>query len=189
MKIESGDLVMPGDYLGIVEQYLPGEGTYDDNGNIKSSILGNVVLDFKNRMVSVSPLTGTPVVLDVGDEIYGQITDLRSQRALVNIIGKVGQSRELALPYLAAIHISQVKNEYLDRLTDAFRIGDIIKAKVSRITGDNIDLNTEDNSDGVVKAMCVRCRSYIESNIKNDEVICEKCGKKQKRKISSDYLY
>ena len=34
MKIKSGDLVMPGDYLGIVEQYLPGEGTYDDDGNI-----------------------------------------------------------------------------------------------------------------------------------------------------------
>ena len=34
MKIKSGDLVMPGDYLGIVEQYLPGEGTYDDDGKI-----------------------------------------------------------------------------------------------------------------------------------------------------------
>ena len=27
-------IVMPGDKLGIIEQYLPGDGTYDDNGDI-----------------------------------------------------------------------------------------------------------------------------------------------------------
>ena len=31
MNIENEQIVMPGDKLGIVEQYLPGEGTYDDN--------------------------------------------------------------------------------------------------------------------------------------------------------------
>lgn len=189
MKIKSGDLVMPGDYLGIVEQYLPGEGTYDDDGNIKSSILGNANLDLKNRIVSVSPLTGTPILLKPGDEVYGQIADLRSQRAIVDIISKVDENRELALPYSASIHISQVENEYLDSLSDAFRIGDIIKCKVSRITGDNVDLNTEDESDGVIKAMCIRCRSYLRPTNRRNELICEKCGKKQRRKMSSEYLY
>ena len=70
MKVESGDLVMPGDFLGIVEQYLPGEGTFDDNGTIKSSIFGNVNLDLKNKQVSVSPLTGSPVILEKGDMVY-----------------------------------------------------------------------------------------------------------------------
>ena len=37
MKIEEDKIVMPGDKLGIIEQYLPGEGTYDDDGDIKSS--------------------------------------------------------------------------------------------------------------------------------------------------------
>ena len=26
MKVKNGDFVMPGDVLGIIEQYLPGEG-------------------------------------------------------------------------------------------------------------------------------------------------------------------
>ncbi|MBE6502083.1 MAG: RNA-binding protein, partial [Methanobrevibacter thaueri] len=34
MSIEDEKIVMPGDKLGIIEQYLPGEGTYDDNGDI-----------------------------------------------------------------------------------------------------------------------------------------------------------
>ena len=36
MSIEEKNIVMPGEKLGIIEQYLPGEGTYDDNGEIKS---------------------------------------------------------------------------------------------------------------------------------------------------------
>ena len=187
MKVESGDLVMPGDFLGIVEQYLPGEGTFDDNGTIKSSIFGNVNLDLVNRQVSVSPLTGSPIVLEKGDMVYGQITDVRSQRALIDVQGKSGEDRELALPYLGAIHISQVKNDYLERLTDAFRIGDIIEGKVSRITGENIDLNTEDDDCGVVKAMCTRCRQFLEPISMKDELVCPRCGKKEKRKISSNY--
>ncbi|WP_461462116.1 exosome complex RNA-binding protein Csl4 [Methanobrevibacter sp.] len=189
MKLESGDLVMPGDFLGIIEQYEPGEGTFDDNGDIKSSILGNVTLDSKTRKVSVAPLTGKPVLLERGDMVYGQITDVRSQRALIDVQIKKDEDRQLALPYLGAIHVSQVKNDYLDRLTDAFRIGDIVGGKVSRIAGENIDLNTEDDDCGVVKAMCTRCRDYLEPTGRKDELICPTCGKKEKRKISANYLY
>ena len=189
MKIESGDFVMPGDYLGIIEQYLPGEGTYDDEGNIKSAVLGNVAVDFHNRKISVNSNSGSPVVLKVGDIVYGQITDVRGQRALIDVQCKKDETRQLAMPYLGAIHISQVKKGYLDRLTDAFRIGDIIEAKVFRITGDNIDLNTEDNDCGVIKAMCTRCRAYLKPTNKYDELYCEVCERKERRKVSSNYKY
>ena len=43
-------IVMPGDKLGIIEQYVPGEGTYDDDGEIKSSVLGNVKINQKKNM-------------------------------------------------------------------------------------------------------------------------------------------
>ena len=41
MKIEEDKIVMPGDKLGIIEQYLPGDGTYDAKGSasaVKSEI-------------------------------------------------------------------------------------------------------------------------------------------------------
>ena len=53
MSIEEEQIVMPGDKLGIIEQYLPGEGTYDDNGEIKSSVLGNVKINQKMQAISV----------------------------------------------------------------------------------------------------------------------------------------
>mgnify|MGYP002575290556 CR=1 FL=1 len=49
MSIKNGAFVMPGDKLGIIEQYLLGKGTYEDNGEIKSSVLGNVQIDSKMK--------------------------------------------------------------------------------------------------------------------------------------------
>ena len=138
MSIEEEQIVMPGDKLGIIEQYLPGEGTYDDNGEIKSSVLGNVKINQKMKVISVES-DAKPALLKVGDVVYGQITDIKPQRANVKIDCIKDNARPLALPYMGAIHISQAKKDYLEKLSDAFRIGDIVQAKVVKITGDNVE--------------------------------------------------
>ena len=187
MGIEEEQIVMPGDKLGIIEQYLPGEGTYDDNGDIKSSVLGNVKIDQKMKVISVES-DAKPALLKVGDIIYGQITDIKPQRANVNIECIKGNGRPLALPYMGAIHISKAKKDYLEKLSDAFRIGDIIEAKVVKVTGDNVDLGTTDPDCGVLKAMCTRCRDYMHTTSKKDEVQCNTCNKKERRKVSQNYI-
>lgn len=188
MSIKNGAFVMPGDKLGIIEQYLLGKGTYEDNGEIKSSVLGNVQIDSKMRTITVKAKSSQPALLKLGDTVYGQITDIKTQRANVNIDCLTDSSRPLALPYMGAIHISQAKSGYLDKLTDAFRIGDIVKAKVVKITGDNVDLATMDEDCGVLKAMCTRCRDYMNTTQKENEVQCRTCKKKEKREVSINYV-
>lgn len=187
MSIEEEQIVMPGDKLGIIEQYLPGEGTYDDNGEIKSSVLGNVKINQKMKVISVES-DAKPALLKVGDTVYGQITDIKPQRANVKIDCIKDNARPLALPYMGAIHISQAKKDYLEKLSDAFRIGDIVQAKVVKITGDNVDLGTVDDECGVLKAMCTRCRDYMHTTKKQNELQCNTCNKKEKRKISKNYV-
>ena len=189
MKVESGDFVMPGDILGVSEQFLPDKWTYDDGGYIKASVLGTVDISSSNKRISIIPSSGTPSILSVGDSVYGEITDVRGQRATVNVQKMKGTSRRLALPYMAAIHISQVKKGYLEKLTDAYRIGDVIEAKVSKIMGDNLDLNTEDKENGAIKAICTRCRAYMIPTGRRDELYCEVCDRKERRKISINYDY
>ncbi len=188
MKIKDGDFVIPGDKLGIIEQYLPGKGTYDNEGSIEATAIGEVTIDSKNKTISIKPKSGTPNMLEIGDKIYGQITDIKPQRINVNIDRSVNTERALSLPYMGSIHISKVKNGYLEKISDAFRIGDIIKAKVIKITGDYVDLSTVDYDCGVVKAMCTRCRDYMNTTNKKDELKCENCYKKDKRKISNEYV-
>ncbi|MBE6499086.1 MAG: RNA-binding protein [Methanobrevibacter thaueri] len=187
MSVEKEKIVMPGDKLGIIEQYLPGEGTYDDNGDIKSAVLGNVKINQKKKVISVES-NAKPALLKIGDTIYGQITDIKPQRANVKIECMKDNGRPLALPYLGAIHISQAKKDYLEKLSDAFRIGDIIQAKVVKITGDNVDLSTVEAEDGVLKAMCTRCRDYMHTTQKTNELQCNTCNRKEKRKISNNYI-
>ena len=188
MKVKSGDFVMPGDVIGISEQFLPDEWTYDEGGYIKAAVLGKVDINNSNKSISVVP-PNNPNLLGIGDIVFGQITDVRGQRAMIDVQKAKNTDRGLALPYMAAIHISQVKQGYLDRLTEAFRIGDLIEAKVSKIMGDNLDLNTSDKECGVIKAMCTRCRAFMIPTEKKDELYCEVCNRNEKRKVSSEYDY
>jgi exosome complex component CSL4 len=189
MKINSRDFVMPGEVLGVSEQFLPDEWTYDDGNCIKAAVFGNVSIDSKSKMISIIPKSGTPALLKVGDTIYGQVSDVRGQRAVIDVQGMKNCDRQLALSYMGAIHISQVKNGYLEKLYDAFRIGDIIEARVTKIIGDNLDLNTVDKEGGIIKAMCTKCRAFMKLTNKKDELYCEVCNRKEKRKISSNYNY
>ena len=151
-----------------------------------------VMKEAKNNNISMKVISvvsdAKPALLKVGDIVYGQITDIKPQRANVQIECIKDNGRPLALPYMGAIHISQAKKDYLEKLSDAFRIGDIIQAKVVKVTGDNVDLGSTDDDCDVLKAMCTRCRDYMHTTQKADEVQCNSCNKKEKRKVSKNYI-
>ena len=89
--------------------------------------------------------------------------------------------------YWSNTHL-QSEKKYIEKLTDAFRIGDIIQAKVIKISGDNVDLSTTTKECGVLKAMCTRCRDYMHETQKKYELECNTCKKREKRKISANYI-
>lgn len=187
MKTKTGDFVLPGDALGVTEEYDPAEWTFDDEGKIRSLVAGTVSLDSKNKRISIVPKTGSPAVLKNGVVVYGQISDVRGQRALMRIGGIKDNKRGLVTNFSGGIHISQADKGYVSKLTDEFRIGDLVDAKVTKIIGlDNVDLTTAEKELGVVKAMCTNCRAYMKQ-INKKEVLCPRCGRKEGRKISSKY--
>lgn len=187
MRNKSGDFVLPGDSLGVTEEFVPSEGTYEDNGEIKSLIAGEVYLDNKNRKISIMPKTNPLLILKSGMIVFGQISEVRGQRALIKINNVKGSSRSLTNSFSGGIHISQADKGYVSKLTDEFRIGDLVEARVTKVIGvDNVDLTTSDRELGVIKAMCTKCRHFMKKSSKN-EVICPNCGKKEKRKLSSNY--
>ena len=53
----SGHLVVPGERLGVIEEFIPDSGTYVKDGVIFSKIVGRELLDLLNKRVSVYPLT------------------------------------------------------------------------------------------------------------------------------------
>jgi exosome complex component CSL4 len=187
MKAKSGDFVLPGDILGVTEEFVPSEWTYEEEGKIKSLVVGTVSIDDKNKKISIVPKTGTPPALELGKVVVGEVSEVRGQRASVKIDKIKENDRNLVTGFMGGIHISQAQKGYLSKLTEAFRIGDLVEAKVTKVFGlDSVDLTTAGDELGVLKAMCTRCRHFMVKVDKN-EVYCENCEKKERRKLSSHY--
>jgi len=54
---QSGHLVLPGERLGVIEEFTPDAGTYEKNGVIYSKIVGRALCDLQTRRVSVTLLS------------------------------------------------------------------------------------------------------------------------------------
>ena len=46
---KSGHLVMPGERLGVIEEFIPDSGTYVKDGVIFSKIIGRSLVDLQNQ--------------------------------------------------------------------------------------------------------------------------------------------
>lgn len=184
MNHKENDLVLPGTILCTYEEYIPSEWTYVEDGYIKSSINGRIIIDNEEKTISVSAIN-PPSSLKIGDYVIGHITEVKQNKALVTIKMIKGKNRELVTGYKGFIHISKANNDFVSSLHDMFKIGDIIEAKVLNIFGtEYIDLSTSDKETGVIKAMCTNCRKFMK--LENDKLICE-CGHIDSRNISNKY--
>lgn len=182
MEKEKG-IVVPGDFLGTSEEFTPGQGVYDEKGNLYASVTGDVSISDK-RVIDVEPKVETPPTLKEGDVVFGRIEDIRDTIAVVNIACLKGQEdREIAASTQGVIHISNVKNGYVNELQHEFGYLDLVKAKV--LDAKALRLSTEEKSLGVIKAICTKCKSNLQR--KGNSLSCESCKRVEMRKTSEDY--
>lgn len=183
-ELEKGGFVLPGELVGTTEEFKSGEGTTVSAGDIYSTATGNVIIDRKARVVSVRPRTLTPNILKVGDIIYGKITDVRESGAMVEVAGIEGkEDREIVNVRSGDIHVSNVRDSYVKRLSDEFRPSDIIRARV--LDTERMRLTTAEDSLGVVKAHCSNCKGELV--LEGKKLKCPVCNMTETRKISTEY--
>ncbi len=176
--------VMIGDYIGTIEEFLPGEGTYAEDGKIYASNMGELVLDRENHVAKV--MGKQPAELKVGQVVYGDVAAL-GKNAVTVIVRKI-QGMENEQEIKTGIYVSNISSGYVKDPAEMFGIGDIVKGKVIKIEPNLIDLTTKENNLGVVKAFCKRCRAELKKSEKfRDRMECPSCGNKEKRKVSDDY--
>lgn len=183
---KEGDLVLPGDYLGVIEEYLPGEGVKEENGELIATRAGRVRIDSERMEIHVDPVTDTPPLPQVGDVVLAQVLEVKPQAVIVQILRIEGRGdREIATSKLAGIHVSQVKNGFVEDLSKEFKIGDVVRARVLSNEKSPIQLTTKAPDLGVVYAFCSRCRTPLIR--RGDKLICPKCGNVETRKLSTLY--
>ncbi|MGA3288782.1 MAG: exosome complex RNA-binding protein Csl4 [Candidatus Bathyarchaeia archaeon] len=180
---KSGHLVVPGERLGVIEEFIPDSGTYVKDGVIYSKVVGRALVDLLNKRVSVYPLVNGELVPKVSTTVVGQIGNAQSDNVLVRIF-KV-ENKRLSGEFSGILHISDVSDRYIDSMNDVCKPGDIVRAKV--ISGKNriFHLSTNDKNLGIVYAFCSRCGNLLEPQ--RYELHCPKCGNTENRKIAPDY--
>ncbi|MFQ5815365.1 MAG: exosome complex RNA-binding protein Csl4 [Candidatus Hydrothermarchaeaceae archaeon] len=183
--VETGEFVFPGMELGFAEEFIPGEGTYEEDGKIFASLTGSVDVDLKERKIAVAPKTSTIPVLKNGDIIVGTIVDVKQQLAIVSIMKLMGEERALPGTLDGTIHISQVKDSYVSELSRELSPGDIVVAKVVNAGRMSIQLTTNGKGLGVIKAFCYNCNLALSRM--NNKLKCNTCGRTEERWLSRDY--
>ena len=180
---ESGQFVVPGNRLGVIEEFMPGPGTYVEHGTIYSQTTGRTLLDMLNKKVSVYPLVHAVSTPRTGSTVTGQVSDVRSKNAVLRILS-IGK-RVLSGFFTGILHVSNVSPSYIETMYGVCKPGDLMRAKVVSDMNRTYHLSTEDKNLGVIYAFCSRCGHLLQ--LRREKMRCPECGKVETRKAAQDY--
>ncbi len=182
-KQKSGQLVVPGDNLGVIEEYEPGPGTYVEEGTIYSLTTGRALMDLLNKKVSVYPGVKASGVPRVGSIVVGQVTEVQNKQATVRIF-QVGD-RVLSGFFSGLLHVSDVSPRYVESMYDVCKPGDVVRAKVVSDKNRVFHLSINERDFGVLYAFCSRCGHVLA--LRKFRMHCDECGNLERRKPAQDY--
>ncbi len=188
-KESESKMVFPGTFLGAEEEYLAGKNAgVDDYGNIVACTVGKKETIARNRSIEIKKPGKNALPFEPNDIILGRISLVKENSAMVEIDSaeRNGMEKKI-LRGVAAIMIRMVDAGFVRQLSDKFRIGDIVKAKIVSVSSCGIDCSTADDREfGVIKAFCKKCRQPLQ--LFGMQLKCLNCGNTETRKISSDYV-
>lgn len=178
-------VIFPSDKIGIEEEFRLGDGTYlDKDHNIRSALFGEKFIDKKNYRAKVFGKVKRPLIPQLDDKVIGVVNRVSKYSMLIQIHYINGKHVHPA--YSAVMHITNLSNDYVEDIDDAYAVGDIIRANVIDAHTIPIQLETKDREEGVIFAWCGEC-GEASKKIGKNLLQCTSCGKEEKRKTSLDY--
>jgi len=125
LLVEEKNIVVPGELLAKGIDFLPGYGSFKEDGEIRSKILGLVKV--KEHIISVVPLSGIYIPMK-GDGVIGIVSDVQISSWLVDINS----------PYIGFLPLSEGTEEFIDLtrsdITDYFDVGDVVYVRINKVT-------------------------------------------------------
>lgn len=175
--------VYPGEKLAVIEVLEDGPGSYQRNGDVRSSELGTAHYDLDKRQVNVKKKTKDLILPEEGLVVIAEAGSVMRRDARVDILMIDG--KHIEVPYTGVIHISDAGRGYVKDLGMALRNGDIVKAEIINVKNRLIQLSIRDPEYGVVYAYCSRCGTILEE--RQGRLHCPKCNRTQRRKLAKTY--
>ena len=183
----SEKLLFPGDFIANAEEFLPGEGTYVEDGKVCASEVGTVKKDLDKRVASVKcTVSKTPAMQKAGLVVLGVVAKTGEKAGFIDLFpSEDGNGRYFPVPASTVLRVNNVRSGFVKSLDDEFKIGDIVRVKIISAEPNNVLVSTEGPHLGVIKAFCVKCRTPLVK--KGNELVCPSCGWKDHRHMADDY--
>jgi len=185
--LKNKDIVLTGQYLGVVEEFLPDkQTTFIKEGQIYATKSGLINIDEKKRKIEIKTHQEKDrKVVKKGDIVIGTILFLRQYSVGVSFY-TVNSKIHFNSYYFGNIHVSQISDRYIDKIYEAFQITDILRARVIEQNYNEYKLSTVGKSLGVIYADCMICGTPLKK-IGYNKLRCQRCGNVETRKIANDY--
>jgi exosome complex component CSL4 len=175
--------VFPGEKLAVIEEYNDGPGTYQEEGEIRSAMIGKSRLDQEKRALLVKKATPDIITPEKDMEIIAEVGSVARKDARIEIFMLDGK---LIYPtYSGVVHISDISRDYVKNIDTALKSGDIIKGKLVNVVNRLNQTSLEGPEYGVIYAYCSRCGGLLEQ--KQGKLICPDCGRVERRKTAKSY--
>lgn len=178
------EFVVPGDELGVLEEYLPTLNSYVHGWVVRAKVVGRVHADTFKHEVQVHRVKDPPV-LEENDVVQAMVVGLRDTVAFLDIFYNEGKRRLYVPPYRGALHISEVGLK-LRNIYELLGYGDVVRARV--VSGKPpFSLSVRGASYGLIFARCPKCLNPLKK--RGLWLYCGNCRKIFKRKkVSREYL-
>ncbi|MFH1752541.1 MAG: exosome complex RNA-binding protein Csl4, partial [archaeon] len=182
------DLVLPGDFLTTGEEFVSGANTFeDDEGQILASVVGCKEFDETEKEARVKKKSRELILPAKHSIVLGRVHLVKDNMVLLEVCAVFSQNQPVPTSNsFGVLLIRNASRDFVKNFEDLYRIGDIVKARVTGISPDGLELSTNESSLGVIQGYCISCRHTLQ--LFNHDLKCNNCGLTQKRKLSSEYL-
>ena len=167
---------IPGETVAQIEEYLPGENTFEDNDVIRATTIGDVVLDSSDRSASINRQKMITVP-KVGDIIIGVVEANLPSMIAIMIKFVNGKKVNSDLECVCVTRHIRKKNIALAK--------DVVKAEIISHINGTIHASIDSQELGVLFTKCRKCFGTVVKM--RDAVKCKDCGWIDDRKLSSDF--
>ncbi|MEM1508527.1 MAG: exosome complex RNA-binding protein Csl4 [Thermofilaceae archaeon] len=178
------EFVVPGDELGVLEEYLPTLNSYTHEWIVRAKVAGYVHVNVFKHEVQVRRVKD-PSVLEENDVIQAMVVGLRDMVAFLDIFYNESKERLHIPPYRGSLHISEVGLK-IRNIYELLGYGDIVRARV--ISGKPpFSLSVRGAHYGLIFARCPKCLTSLKK--RGLWLYCTNCRKIFKRKkVSKGYV-
>ena len=169
-------LRIPGEKIASIEEYLPGDNTFEDDDSIRATTIGKINLNSSERLASINRQKQITVP-NVGDIIIGVVEANLPSMIAIMIKFVNGKKVNADLECICVTRHMRKKNVALAK--------DVVKAEIISHINGTIHATIDSQELGVLFTKCRKCFGTVVKM--RDAVKCKDCGWIDDRKLSVDF--